>query len=348
VRVEREVENNWTIDKDFSSKHNLEESIFAAYTSFNVTLGPKTKSKVGLRYEYTNSNLSSEIKKNIVDRHYGNLFPSLFLSHSLTDKSSFNFSYSRRITRPTFNDMAPFVYFFDPNTFFSGNPALQPSFANAVKWDYMLNHFVFSLSYTYEKNPITNFAPTVDPATNKQTFAAANQKDKNIVSLVSTLPFTLSNWWTMQNNISGEWQQLNAFYKGTPLTISQSNLRLNSTQSLLLPKDYSIELNGNYQTGGFFGMFKMRPMLSLNFGLQKKFGPKYGTVLFNITDFSGPPNLKLIADAPEHNLVTNIDLRFVVTTFKLTYSKNFGNNKIKENRRRTTGSEEERQRVQSN
>lgn len=136
VRVEREVQNNWIRDKEFSSKHNLEESIFAAYTSFNVVLGAKTKSKVGLRYEYTNSNLGSETRKNIVDRHYGNLFPSLFLSHSLTDKSSFNFFYSRRITRPTFNDMAPFVYFFDPNTFFSGNPALQPSFANAVKWDY--------------------------------------------------------------------------------------------------------------------------------------------------------------------------------------------------------------------
>ncbi len=152
----------------------------------------------------------------------------------------------------------------------------------------------------------------------------------------------------MQNNISGEWQQLNAFYKGTPLTISQPNFRLNSTQSISLPKNYSIEVNGNYQSAGFFGMFKMEPMLSMNFGLQKKLGPKYGTVLFNITDFSGPPHYKLIANAPEHNLITDIDLRFVVTTFKLTYSVNFGNNKVKENRKRSTGAEDERQRVQAN
>jgi hypothetical protein len=121
VRVERELQRTWTADPEFTSRHNLNESILAAYASFNMQLGEKTSSKAGLRYEYTNSNLGSETKKNIVDRHYGNFFPSVFLAHTLSETSSLNFSYSRRITRPTFNNMAPFVYFIDPNTFFAGN-----------------------------------------------------------------------------------------------------------------------------------------------------------------------------------------------------------------------------------
>ncbi|MBK8280493.1 MAG: outer membrane beta-barrel protein [Saprospiraceae bacterium] len=38
-----------------------------------------------------------------------------------------NWSYSKRITRPTFNDLAPFVILLDPTTFWQGNAALQPA-----------------------------------------------------------------------------------------------------------------------------------------------------------------------------------------------------------------------------
>jgi outer membrane receptor protein involved in Fe transport len=348
VRVERELQNNWTIDNDLTARHNLKERILAAYTSFNITFNEKTKSKIGVRYEYTNSNLGSETKKNIVDRQYGNLFPSVFLSHALNDKSSLNFSYNRRITRPTFNEMAPFIYFVDPNTFFSGNPALQPSISDAVKVDYLLKPFIFSLSYTYEKNTITNFTPTVDPVKNKQTFAGQNQQYKHMANATVSLPITATKWWTMQNNITGQWNQLHALYKGVPLIITQPALQLNSTQSFVLPKDYSIEVNGNYQSGGFFGFFRMKSFLSLNFGLQKKLPNNKGSLVFNVTDFSGPPRYKLYIDAPEQNLISYFNGRFTVTTFKLTYSRNFGSSKVKANRTRTTGSEEEKQRVQAN
>lgn len=348
VSVEREVQNNWITDPDFTSKHTLNETILAAYTSFNFQLGKKTTSKAGLRYEHTTSNLGSETRKNIVDRKYGNLFPSIFVSHTLSEKSSFNFSYSRRITRPTFNEMAPFVYFIDPNTFFAGNAAVQPSTANSVKGDYLWKRAVFSLSYTAEKGTITRFTPQVDAASNKQTLVAENQKSRNMLTANMALPFTITSWWNMQNNIVGNRIRLNALYKGEPLTIKQMNLSFNTTQSFTLPKDFTMELNGMYFSGGMFGIYKIKSFMSLNFGLQKKLGPKAGNLSLNVTDFSGPPRYHFSVDAPEHNLVTNGSLRFVVTTFKLTYTRKFGNMNVKEKRNRTTGAEEEKQRVQTN
>ena len=348
VKVERETQSNWMIDKDFTSNYNLNESIFAGYASFNIKLGKKTSSKAGLRYEYTNSNLGSETRKNIVDRHYGNWFPSIFISQSVNDNSSFNFSYSRRITRPTFNDMAPFVYFVDPNTIFSGNPALQPSIANAGKVDYLLKRFIFSLSYTNEKNTITNFSPTVDPVSNKQTLSAENQKSKDIIAVAVTLPFTIKTWWTMQNNLSVYWQQLDAFYKGEPVNIKQKTLSVNSTQSFILPRNFSMELSGIYMSGGLFGIYKAASSTSLNLGIQKRFGRNGGNLAFNVTDFSGPPYLKLSVNQPQQNLIVNVNIRFVVTTFKLTYSKKFGNMKVKESRSRERGSEDELNRVHAN
>ncbi|NTS40393.1 TonB-dependent receptor [Flavisolibacter sp. BT320] len=348
VLVERGVQNNWVADPAFTSKHNLEEKILAAYTSLNFHLGAKTSAKAGLRYEYTTSNLGSETVKNIVDRKYGNLFPTFFLSHTISEKSTVNLSYNRRITRPTFNNMAPFVYFVDPNTFFSGNAALQPATANSVKGDFILKRAVFSLSYTAEKNTITNFTPQVDPASNKQTLVAENQKGRKLISASITLPITVTGWWNMQNNLSGNKMDLDAQYKGAPLSIKALNLVISSTQSFTLPQNFTTELSAFYLTGGMFGIYQVKPFASLNFGLQKKLSGNGGALSLNITDVSGPPRYRGSIDAPEHNLVTNTNLRFAVTTFKLTYTRRFGNNNIKEGRKRVTGSEEEKQRVQTN
>ncbi len=348
VRVEREKQNMWAIDQSLTAIHFLKENIYAAYSTFSINFNKTTAGKAGLRYEYTNSNLESETVKNIVDRHYGKFFPSLFVSHALSEKQSVNFSYTRRITRPTFNDMAPFVYFVDPNTLFSGNPALQPAIANSLKADYLVNRIIFSLTYTNETSPITNFAPRVDSITNKQTLAAENQKDRKIGSFNISLPIRVNNWWSMQNNISGLWQELNAIYKAEPLQIVQKTASLNSSQTFTFPKSYTVELRGYVQSGGLFGIYQLKPFASMDFGVQKKFDGDRSSLRFNISDIIGVPHFKPSVNLPEQNLIVSGNLQFTNSFFRLTFTHNFGNTQLKENRARATASEEEKQRVNSN
>jgi hypothetical protein len=91
ILVARLMQNTWIADESFSASYELNENIQAGYISVNTSLDRKTSMKAGLRYEYTNSGLNTKANQKIVDRHYGKLFPSLFLSRKLNDNSSVNF-----------------------------------------------------------------------------------------------------------------------------------------------------------------------------------------------------------------------------------------------------------------
>lgn len=343
VLIEKLVQDDWVPDPSLSAEYSLNEDIAAAYTSFNINTDSKTEIKAGLRYEYTNSNLGTAQTKNIVDRQFGKLFPSIFVTRKINKSHSIGLSYSRRITRPTFNDMAPFVIFIDPNTFFSGNPALKPAIGDIIKADYTFKRYLFSVSYNYNKDAIARFQTKIDPATNKQLFSSENLSNVKTLSATLSVPLTITNWWSMQNNLTGTWQQVNTVYNNTDLRIEQKSIRINSAQSFTLPKDFAVELSGFYQTAGMFGTARLAAYGMLNAGIQKKIGK--GKLRFGVDDIFNTFIFETSVKVPEQNLDAEANYKFTQRTYRLTYTRSFGNDKLKEKRNRVTGAEEERGRV---
>jgi hypothetical protein len=83
----------------------------------------------------------------------------------------------------------------------------------------------------------------------------------------------------------------------------------------------------------------------MNFGIQKKLGDRWGTLRFNINDLFDSQKFVAESGLPEQNLKTSADIDWSNRTYVLTYTRNFGNQKLKSSRERETGAQEERNRA---
>ena len=120
-------------------------------------------------------------------------------------------------------------------------------------------------------------------------------------------------------------------------------LNFNLVNLIKLPKDYSIEISGMYQSKTLTGISEYLPVKLLNAGIQKKFGEK-GTLRLAIDDILYSNYWKIKTYMPQNNLDSYFSYDFHNQFVRLTYTRNFGNSKLKSVNLKS-GSEEERGRI---
>ena len=295
INYQELISGNWNTVGLFSNYADLREVVPAAYTSLKIKLGDKTSANAGLRYEYTKTYLSSKEGQSLVDRNYGDLFPTLFISRKLNKNNSLQFSYGRRITRPTYNNLAPFVFFIDPYTYFTGNPDILPTFSNNLKIDYSHKSLIFSLQYSHDKNVILPFQFNIDPKTNIMAIVTNNIDRRETFSFNMTLPFQITNWWEMQNNFTGNWQMIATDNEGSLYKRSQNGFQVNTTQTFKLPGRFTVEVSGFYISPVINGYYNWLARGFVNIGVRKDIGQN-GTLNLSCNDVFKTSQLRWKSD----------------------------------------------------
>ncbi len=341
--VENLIADEWISDDQYTAEYTLEEKIGAAYTSLSWQITPKTGVKAGLRYEYTDSNLGTLDEPDIIDREYGNLFPSVFVSQELADNQQVSVSYSRRINRPAYTNLAPFVIFLDPNTLLTGNVTLQPAFSDNFSFSYRLKSWFFNVNYGYADNAISGFQPQVDPETNQQVNSAVNQDYRQDVGLSISFPVQVTPWWSMRNNLVGFWQDNQFTIDGQEVRSNGSTFRGNTTQTFQLPGEINLEINGFFMSPVAFGLVKSKAFGDIAIGLQKSLSDRSSLRINGANLLEG--NWESEANQPEINLNYRGKFGFAERRIRVTYTYNFGSSSVKAARNRQTGSADERGRV---
>jgi outer membrane receptor protein involved in Fe transport len=144
---------NYIIDPSRSNLFDYNEKNYAAYVSFSKDFSEKWSAKAGVRYEYTQTSGYSPTTQSASENNYGKFFPTAYLSYKASENNQFSINYSRRINRPYFRALDPFRWYSNPNTYYAGNPSLQPSFNHNIEFNYIFkNKFSVNLYYQRTSN----------------------------------------------------------------------------------------------------------------------------------------------------------------------------------------------------
>ena len=343
--LEHKIGQSWQLDPAFSSIVDMTEEVLATYASLNYQIHKNTKLKVGLRYEYTLANLGSIERPDIVDRQYGNFFPSAFLTQHFNEGNQLQASYSRRINRPDFTLLAPYFYFFDPTTLLTGDPTLQPSITDKAGLSYQWKTIQLQVNYSYTKEALVNWQISNNPSTDVAIIIPQNFDYSKVWNSSLSIPFNPTPWLEIRNNISIVRQQFVNTEEGEKLRYSNNGWNYNGSLYLILPKKISLELSGFYQSKSLMGGLFFSPMSQVNLGVQKELSNNWGVLRFTFNDMFFDANRNSSQSFEENNFQYSGFFRISARTFRLTYSINFGNKKLKKARARSTSSEEERKRV---
>ena len=251
---------------NFKNKDN----VYAAYISAKNTI-KNFGYQVGLRAE--SSDYQGELTntgEEFSNTYPLSLFPSIFLSQKLKNKQELQLSLTRRINRPNFFQLIPYVDYTDSLNITQGNPNLKPEFTSSAEASYSKsfkrNHTLMTTVYfKYTNDMITRFLKEdTNPVTGEQDIINTyiNANSGYITGLELTAVDPLTKWWDMTSNINIYNSKINT---DNINELSQDAIwswfgKLNNT--FKLPKNYTIQLTADYQSktnipvnsgGGGFG-----------------------------------------------------------------------------------------------
>ncbi len=292
--------NMMVLDSARSNHFIYDENINAAYVNYSRPLGKKWSAQFGLRLENTNAKgiskgyaYNTQLKKfeyteTKFNRSYSQLFPTVYLQYTASEKNQFVINYGRRIQRPDYEDMNPFVHFLDRYTFEQGNPNLSPQFAHNIELSHTYKGFLTTtVNYTSTTNIIQQVLEQNE--VNNETFIKkANIASSKQVGLAVSANKSITKWWSanIYTNV------YNNHFKGTvnnePISIGVTTFLAQMQHQFKWGKGWGAELSGFYRTKGLEGVIYIKPIVQVNAGFSKQVLKNKGSVRLNVRDiFAG-------------------------------------------------------------
>jgi outer membrane receptor protein involved in Fe transport len=337
-----------------SNSYKYSEQIHAAY----ITYTGKLKGigfQAGLRGEYSQfrGTLLDSAKqfgyeypskiKNVWDA----LFPGLYLSKKLNESEEFQLNYSRRIRRPGFWQLNPFIDINDPLNIQQGNPDLKPEFRNSFEFNYNKkfknnSNFFGVIYYRNTMGDITRYSDTltdiqyellnnaaVDPNAILNTFI--NSKSNNSLGVELTLQQKFTPNFDVTPSASFAYRKVNADLGKVNLSNEGFNwsAKITANYKIVTSNDSSpfnklgFQFSGQFESPRVFPQGRRLRRYGADFGMKKDmFKDNKGTLTFSINDVFNTQRWGTIYDTDTFYQETY--RRGNGTSFRLTFSYKFG------------------------
>lgn len=297
-----------------------DENIHAAY-GILARKGSKLSYQAGLRAEWTDVKTTLKETNEVNPREYANLFPSAHVTYNLPKQNAIQASYSRRVRRPFYNDLSPFMTFSDSRNYFSGNPDLDPEFSNAFEVGHIKyfekGSFTSAIYHRSTRGKIERIR-TVSAEGNSTTLPQ-NLRSEEATGAEFTSEFSLRPWWKLDFNV-------NFFYAdidGTNILSTYNNTTYSwfarQTSRFMLPHGLDIQLRGNYEAPQKTAQGKRLSLYYVDFSLSKDVFKGMGTVHFNVLDVFQTRRMRSITEGVNFYSEANSLFRKRQINLTLTY-----------------------------
>jgi outer membrane receptor protein involved in Fe transport len=333
--------SGWVPDQ--RSNHFIyEENINAAYAIFSKTI-KKWDLTAGLRVENTIAKGHQVSNDSSFKRNYTNLFPNVGISYAPSQKNQFNLSYSRRVARPNYDDLNPFIFFLDSLTYGQGNPYLQPQFTNNIEFSHTFKKILTTtVNYTVTNDIITELLKqNTEKNITYQTRENLNSMKQIGIALMANVP--VRKWWNANVYVNVFNNSYEGLYEMEPVKVQYTSLMTNMTNSFTFGKGWGAEISGWYRTKSVQGLLVANDMGAVNTAISKQLLKKKATVKLGLRDvfytqqFSGYAKYSDV----DVTLASKRDSRQV----NLSFVYRFGKTNIAPERKRRSGASDEQNRV---
>ena len=322
-----------------------EENVNAAYVNYNRSISKKISGQFGLRVENTNAKGNQVTTGVKFNRQYTQIFPTAFFQYKANEKNSFGLNYGRRINRPNYQDLNPFIMFLDRYTFEQGNPNLQPQFSHNVEVSHTYKGFLTTtLNYTRTTDIIND---VLEQNTDKnETFVKkSNIAKQRQLGIAISGGGQIKKWWSGNLYINVYNNLFEGIVNGDFVELSATTGQANISNQFKFGKTWGAELSGYYNTGGVHGVFKIKSFGMMNAGISKQVLKGKGSLRFSVRDI-------LYTNKINGNIkYSNIDAAFQQLRdsrqMSVGFNYRFSKGKVNGQKRKTGGAGDEQNRVKT-
>ena len=237
-----------------SNSYNSKDHVYAAYSTFTNQL-KNFGYQVGLRAESSNYEGYLPAKNESFKTDFPlSFFPSAFLSQKFKNDQEMQLNYTRRINRPNFWQLYPYIDYSDSLNLRQGNPDLKPEFTNSLELSYQKvfknkDNFIASVYFKNTNHLITStLAP--DSTSGKPVFISTyiNANSSYVTGLELISKNKITKWWDVTSNFNLYTSKIKIDDPDQPKQDQFASWFAKISNSFKLPKNFSIQLSGDYQS----------------------------------------------------------------------------------------------------
>ncbi len=285
VVTEKNVDGSFSTVPGLDNYFIYKENINGAY----VIYGNKRRKfswQAGVRAEHTDVNTILRETSEENPRNYFNFFPSLHLTYELPQNNAVQWSYSRRVRRPVYNDLSPFSTFTDSRNFWSGNPDLDPEYSDVVELGHILYMGKGSISSSvYFRHTIDKIdrIRQLDAAGNATT-RPENLRGENALGIEFTSSYSPKKWWKLDMNANFFHAEIDGSNIEAAYKTATYSWFARGTSKFLFPKDFDFQIRGNYEAPQKTTQGSRKALYFFDLAASKDVMNKKGTLTLNVSD----------------------------------------------------------------